>query len=389
MRRLGFVLALLGIAAAVSFAVFVSRPHGTHAAPPIVYTVNSAANTDDGTCSGAPNLGAGDCTFREAIDYINLGVGQEIHFSASAFPPGAPATIDLESGLGDLPTITRDDTTIDATGAGVILDGNASGTGPVCDSAALVAWPSDGQIHPCDDGIEVSANVHNFTFTLLVPGGSHFIIKRIADNGTAPTQNGMGDGLFVCGGNSLIDNTIDTLDCTTYTLGVITYDGAEISNVSGQPVNLQGANMTPTITPTFTGTPPTNTPTNTGTLTVTPATNTPTLTNTPTPTLTATPSATATPTITDTPTATATPTATLTPTITPTSTPAGPAGDADCSGTTNSIDAAVVLQLDSGLISSLPCQYLADVNHDARVNSVDAALILQYVAGLISQLTVG
>ena len=47
---------------------------------------------------------------------------------------------------------------------------------------------------------------------------------------------------------------------------------------------------------------------------------------------------------------------------------------------------ALVLQLSAGLIGSLPCEPIGDVNHDGSVNAIDAALILQYVAGLIGQL---
>ena len=71
-----------------------------------------------------------------------------------------------------------------------------------------------------------------------------------------------------------------------------------------------------------------------------------------------------------------------------------PAGDADCNGSVDSIDAALVLQYDAGLLSAAPgaaaavlsCPRAADVNHDRSVNSIDAALILQYVAGLLPRL---
>lgn len=58
-------------------------------------------------------------------------------------------------------------------------------------------------------------------------------------------------------------------------------------------------------------------------------------------------------------------------------------GDANCDGTVNRIDAAIVLQFSAGLITSVPCPQNVDVNNDGAINSVDAALILQYVAGLI------
>ncbi|MCH8995345.1 MAG: chromosome condensation regulator RCC1 [Chloroflexi bacterium] len=61
-------------------------------------------------------------------------------------------------------------------------------------------------------------------------------------------------------------------------------------------------------------------------------------------------------------------------------------GDATCDGSVDSIDAAVVLQLDAGLLSSLACQDAADVNNDGAINAIDAALILQFVAGLLGSL---
>ncbi|MCH8064954.1 MAG: metallophosphoesterase [Chloroflexi bacterium] len=61
-------------------------------------------------------------------------------------------------------------------------------------------------------------------------------------------------------------------------------------------------------------------------------------------------------------------------------------GDANCDGTIDSIDAAIVLQNTAQLLTFLPCSLFADVNRDGRINSVDAALILQFSAGLISTL---
>jgi len=58
-------------------------------------------------------------------------------------------------------------------------------------------------------------------------------------------------------------------------------------------------------------------------------------------------------------------------------------GDVDCDGEVTSIDAALILQLDAGLVASLPCQAAADVNADGAANAIDAALVLQHVACLL------
>jgi hypothetical protein len=70
----------------------------------------------------------------------------------------------------------------------------------------------------------------------------------------------------------------------------------------------------------------------------------------------------------------------------PTPTPPGSdpksAGDANCDGVVNAVDASLVLQFTAGLIHSLTCDD-ADFDHNGQINALDAALILQTDAGLI------
>jgi hypothetical protein len=63
-------------------------------------------------------------------------------------------------------------------------------------------------------------------------------------------------------------------------------------------------------------------------------------------------------------------------------------GDANCDGSVDAVDAALILQYAAGLIGSEPCLAAAGVNSDGSLNAVDAALILQHVAGLIPGLPV-
>lgn len=81
------------------------------------------------------------------------------------------------------------------------------------------------------------------------------------------------------------------------------------------------------------------------------------------------------------------PTATATSPLPPPG-PRDPDGDVSCVGGSDSLDAALILQLDGGLIASLPCLAAGDVNGDGAIDAIDALVILQYAAGLIASLPI-
>jgi hypothetical protein len=58
-------------------------------------------------------------------------------------------------------------------------------------------------------------------------------------------------------------------------------------------------------------------------------------------------------------------------------------GDTNCSDQTDSIDAALDLQVVAGLASEVECPHAADADHDYSITSIDAVLVLQYVARLL------
>ena len=62
-----------------------------------------------------------------------------------------------------------------------------------------------------------------------------------------------------------------------------------------------------------------------------------------------------------------------------------PPGDINCDGRVTSVDAAIVLQYDAGLIGKGPCHVQGDASFDGIINSLDAAIILQREAGLLSR----
>lgn len=156
---------------------------------------------------------------------------------------------------------------------------------------------------------------------------------------------------------------------------------------SATPASTPTATPTRTPSPTPSATPPA-TPSSTPTPTASPPPSpTPAPTASPTPTVAPTPTPTPTPTATPSPSPSLTPTPppapTPSPTPTPTATPQpASAGDVDCNGDVDAIDALFVLRTTAGLASRAACIDLGDVDCDSDIDAVDALGILRFVAQL-------
>jgi parallel beta-helix repeat protein len=149
-------------------------------------------------------LDSGTGTFRQAL--LDGGPGDTITFDPTVFPPAHPATITLASVL---PHITQDNLTIDASNAGVILDGSTLPSG----TEGLVIMSNNNTIK----GLQIL----NFPFVGVGVGGQYNQIggNRLQGNGPIGegnliSGNGKVDGVsgLTIGGtyNTVIGNLIGT-----------------------------------------------------------------------------------------------------------------------------------------------------------------------------------
>ncbi len=265
----------------------------------------------------------------------------------------------------------------DTTGDGVadIVVSNTNGNGPPGDSR-----PGAGEAYLIAGSTNLPANLDIATSALFITiygaGPQDDLGRALAIGNVA---GGSGQEIVVAASKADGDpdpptKCLDNCRANAGEVYVIGLPGAD-------------ATATPTSTSASTSTPmPTTTP---GSTPVVTATDTPAATATvpATPGVTATPPASSTPAATSTAPAIATPTNTLEPTPTATATSAPKVyGDANCDSTVNAVDSAFILQLQAGLISSLPCEDEADVNRDGLLNPIDSTLILQFSAGLLNNL---
>ncbi len=174
--RLGTLSVILLIVTTLlhTFAAGDVPPTGLAGSAPFslsVYTVTSTAD-------------AGPGTLRQAL--LDAASGDTILFSAMTFPPANPVTITLSSAL---PPITHDNLTLDASNAGVILDGSAAGG---------VSTP----------GLDIRANgvtvrglhIVNFTGCGIELRGQHNTVGGDRQTGNGPLGEGnLISGNGICG----------------------------------------------------------------------------------------------------------------------------------------------------------------------------------------------
>ena len=152
----------------------------------------------------------GPGTLRQAL--LDATRGDVITFDPAAFPPGNPATILPQSAL--IP-ITTDNLTVDASAAGVILDGSATPAG------------TDGLTISGDGSVIHGLTIRNFPRSgmLLAPGAANNVIGGDRALGSGP--NGQGN-LIIGNGDSGVE---------------IRGPGADRNRVLGNYIGVDGSGM--------------------------------------------------------------------------------------------------------------------------------------------------
>jgi tetratricopeptide (TPR) repeat protein len=147
---------------------------------------------------------SGEGSLRQAL--LHARRGHTITFDPEIFPPGNPTTIFLTS--DDLPTISQGGITIDASNAGVILDGSKLGSGEYF-----------GLVLRSDHNTVMGLQIINFdSIGIYLEGGSYNMIGGDRTIGTGPLGQGnlLGknyagiDLLSFSGGNVIKGNLIGT-----------------------------------------------------------------------------------------------------------------------------------------------------------------------------------
>lgn len=172
---------------------------------------------------------SGEGSLRWCVE--NAQYGDTITFNTSVFPPENPATILLS---GQLPGLTQGNITIDASNAGVILDGKYSG------DAVGIMLNSNGNIirglqilNFSNGGVSIGAGEGN------IIGGDRTIGDGPVGQGNVISGNG-GDGISGGGNNNLIIGNLIGVDVSGTKIMGNTMNGIFLKNSQN---NIIGGNV--------------------------------------------------------------------------------------------------------------------------------------------------
>jgi len=230
-----FVVVLLVLAGIGSSIALLARP-GVEASPDATITVDSAADNEDRdgviTLREAIMLATGDLAWDDLnpSEQDNVsgtpgpGEADNIVFDPGIFPPEGPGAINL---FEPLPQLHTDNDTVDASSAGVILDG-------INQWFDCLQITSSGnsvkglQIHDCDCGVRIWGGAQNNTV-----GGSAEADRNVL--------TGSRDGVCIhdggTSGNVVIGNYIGTDPSGSHAIGnghgVSIWGGAQNNTIGG------------------------------------------------------------------------------------------------------------------------------------------------------------
>jgi hypothetical protein len=179
----------------------------------------SKAATHEVTSLADSGLG----TLRQAM--IDAQAGDTITFSVSVFPPNTPATIMI---LSPLPTLTQNNLTLDASNAGVVLDGSLSPAG------------TNGLIVEADNCVIQGLTIQYFKSNGIfvgadssgnLIGGNRTIGSGPHGQGNLISNNG-GTGVEIRGAG-VVSNTVQGnyigIDATGWWTGTNAYNGVALT----------------------------------------------------------------------------------------------------------------------------------------------------------------
>ena len=149
------------------------------------------------TCTVTTPADDGDGTLRRCLE--NAVAGDTVTFDPAVFPPASPATITVAS---DLPWLTQGGVTIDASNAGVVLDGSSAPAG----TRGVVITSGGNRVQGLQivgfpgDGVHINPGQYNLI------GGDRGVGSGPLGQGNRISGNG-GTGVMILGGTTL-SNTV-------------------------------------------------------------------------------------------------------------------------------------------------------------------------------------